>query len=99
MIQTPRVVAIGASAGGLDALRRLLANIPHDTGLGFLVLQHHAPDRASTLRDALGAVTALPVVDVTARTIVAPDHVYLVSPGIGVELSDGALAEIGRAHV
>jgi two-component system CheB/CheR fusion protein len=92
-VTTPlRVVAIGASAGGLDALRRLLASLPVDTGLGIVVLQHHSPAHAGTLRPALTTATTLPITDVTERTIVLPDHIYLVPPNVGVTVTDDSIA-------
>ena len=47
------VVGIGASAGGLEALRQLLEHIPADTGIAFIVLQHFDPARESALPELL----------------------------------------------
>ncbi|MEJ7600695.1 MAG: CheR family methyltransferase [Kofleriaceae bacterium] len=86
-----RVVAIGASAGGLDALRRLLTHLPLDTGLGFLVLQHHSPAYPGAQGTALTATTELPIVELTEATTVLPDHVYLLPPSVTLAAVDGAL--------
>ena len=55
------VVGIGASAGGLDAVTRLLQHLAPDTGLAYVVVQHLAPDHESVLPELLGAVTSLQV--------------------------------------
>ena len=47
------VVGIGASAGGLEAVRQLLQALPVGTGLGFVIIQHLAPDHASNLAEIL----------------------------------------------
>lgn len=86
-----RVAAIGASAGGLDALRRLLANLPADSGLAFVVLQHHDPAHSGTLRPALLSATAMPIIDVEGPTPVAADHIYLVPPSVGVTVEGDAV--------
>ena len=55
------IVAIGASAGGLDALRLMLTNIRANTGMAFVVIQHLDRDTESMLARLLAASTAMPV--------------------------------------
>ena len=43
------VVAIGASAGGLEAFTELLRGLPADTGMAFVFIQHLSPDHPSML--------------------------------------------------
>src|SRR2546423_15710561 len=57
------VVGIGASAGGLEAFIGLLEQIPADTGLGFVLVQHLDPDHESALVQILSRVTSMPVVE------------------------------------
>jgi two-component system, chemotaxis family, CheB/CheR fusion protein len=54
-------VAVGASAGGVEALQRLFASLPPDSGCAFVVLLHLAPDLPSQLVPVLARVTAMPV--------------------------------------
>ena len=49
------IVGIGASAGGLAAFKTFLANTPPDTGIGFVLVQHLAPDHKSLLVELLNA--------------------------------------------
>src|SRR5687768_1354298 len=59
------VVGIGASAGGLEAFRHLLEDLPVDTGMAFVLVQHLDPTHESLLTDLLSKTTALPVTQVT----------------------------------
>jgi two-component system CheB/CheR fusion protein len=73
------VVAVGASAGGLEALTQLLGALPKDTGMAFLILQHHDPKHESALHELLERATAMPVRDAATGTRLEPNHVYVVS--------------------
>jgi two-component system CheB/CheR fusion protein len=85
------VVGIGASAGGLDALQQLLRAMPADTGMGFAIVQHLAPDRASSLTEILARATTLPVSEVHDETAVARNHVYVIPPGRDMIIAGGKL--------
>src|SRR4051812_9965299 len=77
----PIVVAIGASAGGLSALKRFFETVPADTGLAFVVVVHLAADQNSYLADLLQPHAAMPVTQVVGETQVEPNHVYVIPPG------------------
>ena len=55
------VVGIGASAGGLEALERFFDNVPKDTGMAFVVVQHLSPDFKSLMDELLARHTELPI--------------------------------------
>jgi two-component system CheB/CheR fusion protein len=74
------VVGIGASAGGLEALERLFAHMPVDTGLAFVVVQHLSPDHKSLMVELLQKHTRMRVCRVEAGMAVEPDTVYLLPP-------------------
>ena len=59
--QTFPVVGVGASAGGLDAFTKLLKNLPADTGMAFVLVQHLDPKHVSLLPELLARATAMPV--------------------------------------
>ena len=63
----PQVVGIGASAGGLEAFTELLENLPTDTGMAFVLVQHMAPRPHSLLPEILTRVTRMPVIEVAGR--------------------------------
>ncbi|MDB4955632.1 MAG: Sensor protein [Myxococcales bacterium] len=88
---TLRVVGIGASAGGLEAMKQLFAGIPVDTGLGFIVLQHLAAGQGSQLAHILESATKMKVVDIASGQRVESNTVHVVPPGVSVSLFRGAL--------
>jgi two-component system CheB/CheR fusion protein len=73
-------VAVGASAGGLESLERLFTNLPTDTGMAFVVLQHLSPDFKSLMDELLGRRTAIPIRQAEHEMAVEPDTVYLLPP-------------------
>ena len=74
------IVAIGASAGGLESLERLFAHLPTDTGMAFVVLQHLSPDFKSLMDELLSRRTAMPIRQAEHDMAVEPDTVYLLPP-------------------
>ena len=74
------VAVVGASAGGLAALRALFAAMPPDTGISFVVVQHRAPGNEALLVDLLAGSTALTVEPATDGAILRPNRVH-VAPG------------------
>ncbi|WP_437330847.1 chemotaxis protein CheB [Sorangium sp. So ce381] len=76
----PYVVGIGASAGGLEALEHFFENIPKESGMAFVVVQHLSPDFKSLMDEILGRRTELPIHLVENGMMVEPDHVYLIPP-------------------
>jgi two-component system, chemotaxis family, CheB/CheR fusion protein len=76
------VVGIGASAGGLDAFKKLLKAIPEDSGMAYILVQHLDPDHESILTELLQRVTKIPVQEITDNVQVAPNHIYISYPPI-----------------
>jgi two-component system chemotaxis response regulator CheB len=75
------LVVVGASWGGLDALRRLLRELPADLDAAVVVAQHRAPESHPTaFRDLLAAVTRLKVCDVDDKQPLAAGSVFLAPP-------------------
>ena len=75
------LVVIGASWGGLQALRCILGGLPADLGAAVVVVQHRSADsHPSALRDLLAAVATLRVCDVDDKRVLAPGHVYMAPP-------------------
>ncbi len=72
------VVGIGASAGGLDPLVRFFDNLPKDTGMAFVIVQHLSPDFRSLMDELLARHTELPIHLVEDGMPVEADHVYLM---------------------
>ena len=85
------VVGIGASAGGIEALRRLLDAMPADPGMAFAIVMHLSPDHESSLAAILQRASKMPVVTVTKVTPIEADHVYVISPALKLAMNDGHL--------
>ena len=85
------VVGLGASAGGLDAFRRLLAVLPAGTGMAFILIQHLDPTHASMMVDLLAGHTPMKVQQAADGMPLEPEHVYLIPPGAYLSIRGGAL--------
>jgi two-component system CheB/CheR fusion protein len=85
------VVGLGASAGGLEALRSFFAAVPAKSGAAFVVIQHLAPDHRSQMVELLATHTTVPVSQIEDGMTIKPDHVYVVPPGKGVKIFRGSL--------
>jgi two-component system CheB/CheR fusion protein len=92
------IVAIGASAGGLDAFESLLRAVPPRTGMAFVVIQHLSPTHASMLSEILGRATEMAVTQVDKKARVEPNHVYVIPPNGNLVYANGALEVVPRAE-
>lgn len=96
-LSTPRaktdfpIVAIGASAGGLEAVSSLLKNLPLDTGMAFIYVQHLSPDHPSDLSAILTESTKMPVQEVKHLLKVEPGKVYICAPNKEITISGGKI--------
>src|SRR6185436_8608851 len=89
--RVPVIVALGSSAGGLDALTRFFSAMPPASGMAFVIVAHLDPTHASLMAELLGRCTAMPVVQVGADTPVEVDHVYCIPPGKYLSISGRTL--------
>ena len=85
------VVGIGASAGGLEAVTRLLQHLPVDTGMTFVLVQHLDPVHESALTKLLSKATKMPVREVTNNTRVQPNQVNIIPPNTSLTIDEGVL--------
>jgi two-component system CheB/CheR fusion protein len=85
------VVGLGASAGGIHALREFFANVPERSGMAYVVILHLSPDHDSQLAGVLQQSTPMPVAQVTERVVVEPDHVYVIPPDKSLSIREDTL--------
>lgn len=85
------IVGVGASAGGLEALREFFAEMPEDSGMAFVVIQHLAPDHKSLMVELLARATKLPVCRAEDNMSVLPNHIYLIPPRYNLTIHKGSL--------
>src|SRR5512134_1492649 len=80
------IVAIGASAGGVEALKQLLRALPAGANLSIVVVQHLSPTHESLLTSALTAASPLPVLEVTDGMQVGVGRVHVIPPNTALVL-------------
>lgn len=76
-----RIIAIGASAGGLDACRILLEAMPSGGGNTFILVQHLDPVHESLLAELLSRHTPMTVIQARDGQKLEPDHLFIIPPG------------------
>ncbi|MEP7233637.1 MAG: chemotaxis protein CheB, partial [Ginsengibacter sp.] len=85
------VVGIGASAGGLEAFKRLIKAIPEKTGMAYILVQHLHPDHSSALPEILQRETVMKVNEISDNVKVQPDEVYIIPANKMLVATDGVL--------
>jgi two-component system CheB/CheR fusion protein len=85
------IVGIGASAGGLNAFKAFLANMPADSGMAFVLVQHLDPHHPSLLVELLARETPMTVVEARSGMPAAANGVYIIPPDATLTISDGVL--------
>ncbi|CAN5729365.1 chemotaxis protein CheB [soil metagenome] len=82
------IVMIGVSAGGLDALCTLFAQIPASFGLAVVVVQHRSKD-STALCEVLSSCSHMPIEEVVDKAAIEPGHVYLAPPDYHLLVEEG----------
>jgi two-component system, chemotaxis family, CheB/CheR fusion protein len=85
------VAGIGASAGGLEALEQFLINVPENSGLAYVVIQHLDPTQKGMLPELLQRVSKMKVLQVKDRMVVKPNCVYVIPPNKSMSILNGTL--------
>lgn len=89
--ETPLIVGIGASAGGLEAFKTFFSLMPPDSGMAFVLIQHLDPKRPSLLVDLLSNVTKMRVVEAADGARIAANHVYIIPPDATLTMDEDVL--------
>jgi two-component system, chemotaxis family, CheB/CheR fusion protein len=93
-----KVVAIGASAGGLEAMMELLKFLPANTGMAFIYVQHLSPDHKSLLTEILSKKTKMLVQEIDDMDLIQPNSVFVTPYNKGIEVTDGHIKLIPRSE-
>lgn len=91
------IVAIGSSVGGLDAMTELLDNLPADTGMAFIYVQHISPDHKSILPTILGKNTKMKVQDITEMEHMEINNIYVIPYNYGIKVTTGHIKLVPRS--
>jgi len=85
------IVGIGASAGGLEAFEKFFTNMPPDSGMAFVIVQHLDPTHKSILGDLITRFTRMKVVAVEDGVQISPNWVYIIPPDKDMAILGGRL--------
>lgn len=85
------ITGLGASAGGIQALKDFFEHVPERSGIAYVVILHLLPDHDSKLAEVLQTTTTMPVKQVKEKVKVEPDHVYVVPPDQHLTMVDGSI--------
>jgi len=85
------IVGIGASAGGLEALEQFLSNVPENSGMAYVVIQHLDPTQKGMLPELLQRITKMKVFQVKDRMPVKQNCVYVIPPNTSMSILKGVL--------
>ncbi|MDQ2075130.1 chemotaxis protein CheB [Marinimicrobium sp. ABcell2] len=88
---TLRILGIGASAGGLAPLEQFLAQIPPNSHMAYVVVQHLDPTHKTLLTELLQRITPMRVREATQGMPIEPDAVYVIPPNTELSVVDGLL--------
>lgn len=94
------LVGIGTSAGGLEALEKFFSNVPPNSNMAFVVIQHLSPDYKSHMVELLSKYTPLPVHEAQDGMTVKPDNIYLIPRRKNMTVFKGQLylVDYDRSH-
>jgi two-component system CheB/CheR fusion protein len=90
------IAAVGASAGGVEAYSDLFCNLPENTGIAFIVIQHLDPKRHSILTELLARHTRMTVEEVTDGMCVKPNRIYVIPPNATMSIANHTLKLVPR---
>ena len=85
------VVGVGASAGGIDAYKAFFSNLPANTGMAFVLVQHLDPTHESALVQIIGTYTPMPVHLAIDGMDVKPNEIYVIPPDAILTIKGGIL--------
>jgi two-component system CheB/CheR fusion protein len=86
------VIGLGASAGGLRALKDFFTHMPAESGMAFVVIMHLSAKHESHAAALLQATTEMPVTQITESVRVEPNRVYVIPPTKHLAMNDGHIS-------
>ncbi len=89
--KTCPVVGLGASAGGLEALKSFFSNVPKDSGMAYIVAVHMSPKHPSMMPELIQKETPAPVTAAEDGERIAADHVYIIPPDKEIAVYNGEI--------
>ncbi len=96
MNQSFPIVALGSSAGGLEANETFFKNTPPDSGVAYVVITHLEPHHPSLLAEIISRSTTMETVQVQDEMVVQQNKIYVIPPGKDMVITDGVLRLFSR---
>ena len=90
------IVGVGASAGGIQALKQFFSRVPPLSNMAYVVILHMSPEYESKLAEILQNTSSIPVKQVQSQEKIRPNHVYVIPPNRSLEMKDGHVAPTER---
>ena len=85
------IIGIGASAGGLEALEQFLGNVPENSGMAYVVIQHLDPTQKGMLPELLQRISGMKVYQAKDRMPVKINSIYVIPPNTSMSILNGIL--------
>jgi two-component system, chemotaxis family, CheB/CheR fusion protein len=85
------IVAIGASAGGLEAFEQFFKNMPQDSNMAFVLIPHLSPEHKSIMPELLARFTKMSITQAENGVKVKPNSVYIIPPDKDLSILHGKL--------
>jgi two-component system chemotaxis response regulator CheB len=89
--ELPTIVAIGVSADGIGAIRRILGALSAGLDSPIVIVMHRGPQQVSRLAQVIARHCALPVKEAAPMDPLTPGHMYLAPPDAHLVVDDGQL--------
>jgi two-component system CheB/CheR fusion protein len=74
------IIAIGGSAGSIQAFEKFFTHMPADSGMGFVIIMHLDPDQPGSVASIIQTYTPIPVIEAEDGVFVKRDHIYIIPP-------------------
>lgn len=90
------IVAVGASAGGLEALNAFFDNVVDNSDYSYVIIQHLSPDHKSLMAELLSKKTNVPIIAVTDDSEIKRSHIYVIPPTMNLIIEEDHLRLLNK---
>ena len=82
---------MGASAGGLEALKAFFSAVSENSGMAYIVVVHMTPNQPSMMPELLQKISRIPVSTAEDGQAIQPNHVYVIPPDKEITVYKGKI--------
>jgi two-component system CheB/CheR fusion protein len=90
------IVALGSSAGGLEANEAFFKNVPPDSDMAYVIITHLEPHYPSLLAEIIAKSTTMEAIQAQDEMVVQKNNIYVIPPGKYMIITDGTLRLLSR---